>query len=425
MARIVVTSCMYLGDVAPFVEPANRLADRGHHVTFLAPGGFRDTLAGERFALATYPLDASPSRMHADPRHERLMRHPFLNQVRLARYWMGLGFLDDPEGGRASLRETLESADVVVTHATFGSAVVPVAEHLGIPAVVGQLFPMMIPTARWLPGVVPGPHSIGPRGNRAAWSAFAVGSGALMGDPRMNRHRAALGRPRLRGNSLRGWASATRTVVLVDREYFGRTADDWERTTWGGFSPWTGPSRPVDPAVDEFLDAGDPPVLVCLGTSAASGAGEAFARIATDLDRQGLRSLVLVGDPANLAQLGGRPGAFAFAPASHVLPRCRAAVVSGSLGTLAASLTAGVPVVVVPQLFDQVWHGRRVEQLGVGRMAWRARTVVDDVAAIEADPGYAERATALGTRFAANDGAAALVDAVEEVLGRSAPPAAV
>jgi UDP:flavonoid glycosyltransferase YjiC (YdhE family) len=419
VARVVVASCMYLGDVAPYVEPANRLVDRGHDVTFLAPAGFHELLGNERFELVTYPLDASPSAMHADPKHERLMRHPFLNFGRLGAYWMGKGFAEDPEAARGSLLDAFAGADVVVVHPTFGSAAVPVAEHLGIPTVVGQLFPMMIPTRQWLPSMFPGPASVGRPLNRAAWRAFAAVSGPMMGDRTLNRHREVLGRPRLRGNALRGWTSATRTVLLFDREYFGRTADDWERVTWGGFSPWAGPSRPLDPAVERFLDDGDPPVLVCLGTSAASGAGQAFARIAADLDRQGLRSLLLVGDPANLRALEDRPGAFAFAPVTQVLPRCRAAVVSGSLGTLAASLTAGVPVVVVPQLFDQLWHGRRVEQLGVGRLAWRARSVARDVAAIEADPGCAQRASALGSRLAAADGAAALVDAVESVVRRS------
>ena len=70
MARIVFASAAYLGDVAPFVEPANRLADRGHDVTFLAPLGFHGVLAGERFRLATYLLDFSPAGMRADPTHE-------------------------------------------------------------------------------------------------------------------------------------------------------------------------------------------------------------------------------------------------------------------------------------------------------------------------------------------------------------------
>ena len=118
---------------------------------------------------------------------------------------------------------------------------------------------------------------------------------------------------------------------------------NWPSVTWGGFSHWPVPSGAApDPAVDAFLDDGDAPVLVTLGTSSASGAGRAFATMAAGLDARGLRSLLLVGDEQNLAHVKGREGAFVFAPVARVLPRCRVAVVSGALGTLAAALSAGV-----------------------------------------------------------------------------------
>jgi len=66
---------------------------------------------------------------------------------------------------------------------------------------------------------------------------------------------------------------------------------------------------------------------------------------------------VLAGNEANAAALAGQPGVVAFAPLAELLPRCRAAVVSGALGGVAAALSAGVPAVVHPQLFDQFWHG--------------------------------------------------------------------
>ncbi len=91
-------------------------------------------------------------------------------------------------------------------------------------------------------------------------------------------------------------------------------------------------------------------------------------------------------------------------------------MVSGALGAMAAALSAGVPVVVVPQLFDQLWHGGRVEQLGVGLLAHKPAAVVDAVARIEADPSFAANARALAARMAGEDGAAALADVAESVL---------
>src|SRR5437868_6127245 len=61
VSRIVFAAAAYLGDVAPFVEPANRLVERGHEVEFVVPSGFHQMLAGELFRLKTYPLDFSPA----------------------------------------------------------------------------------------------------------------------------------------------------------------------------------------------------------------------------------------------------------------------------------------------------------------------------------------------------------------------------
>lgn len=417
MARIVFASAAYLGDVAPFVEPANRLVGRGHEVTFLAPPGFHPVLAGERFRLATYPLDFSPSGLRADPAHERLMRHPWLNQVRLGRYWMQRGLVADPTAGRDALLRTLDGADVLVTHPTFGSATVPVAQLLGIPVVVGQLFPMLMPTAAWTPPIPVRNHDLGSVANRLTWRAFARASGMALHDGAMNRYRESLGVGPLHGAALLSWTAAARTVVLVSRHYFGDEPDDWEDWRLAGFSPWRGPAgQHVDERVDAFVDAGDPPVLVCLGTSAAASAGPAFAAIAEGLRQRGLRPLLLVGHSANLRYVRAVPGAFEFAPVTAVVARCSAAVVSGALGTLAAALTAGVPVVVLPQLFDQLWHGQRVEELGVGIMVTRPNKVPAAVAKLLREPSYHDRAGALATRLAAEDGASALVDTVEATI---------
>ena len=58
-----------------------------------------------------------------------------------------------------------------------------------------------------------------------------------------------------------------------------------------------------------------------------------------------------------------------------MLPRCSAAVLSGALGSVAASLAAGIPVVIHPQLWDQFWHGRQVTKPGVGAIARKPATI--------------------------------------------------
>jgi rhamnosyltransferase subunit B len=276
---------------------------------------------------------------------------------------------------------------------------------------------MMIPTAHWMPPFGPSSPNLGRPLNRASWTVLRQMTSFAFRDRKINAVRAQLGQSRLRGNAGWAWLEADRTVVLASRHYYGPGADDWPPVTWGGFSIWHGPDdQTLDPALDAHVDAGDPPVLVTLGTSAATDASEQFARIAGDLDAAGLRSVLLVGHEGNLARVADRPGAVTFAPITELLPRCRVAVVSGALGGLAAALTAGVPVVIHPQLFDQVWHGRRVEQLGVGVMARKSEDVGAAVERIVDDPSYTERARALAAAMAGEDGSRVLADAVESLL---------
>lgn len=417
MARIAVTSCVYLGDVAPYIPVARRLREAGHDVVFVAPEGFRSVLEPEPFAFHPYAMDCSPATMHADPVHTKLMRHPARNISRLGAYWMDRSFADDPARAIRSLQDGFDGADVVVTHPTMGAVTVPVAHSMGVPVVAGHLFPMMIPTDRWTPPLgsrslrLPVPLS------RMAWEILRRLGARAFRDDIVNGERERLGLAPIRCNGGWAWTEADATVVLVSPHYYGDGAPDWPPVTWGGFSIWHGPDgQQVDEALDQYVDVGEPPVLVMLGTSAATDAGMQFARIATDLDRRGLRSVLLVGDPANLSEVGQRDGAVTFAPVTQLLPRCSVAVVSGALGGVAAALSAGVPVVIHPQLFDQVWHGRRVEDLGVGLMAKRTGQVAAAAKRINDDPGYAERARALAAKMAGEDGSGAMVRAVEALL---------
>ena len=417
MGRIAVTSCVYLGDVAPYIPVARKLHETGHEVVFVAPEGFRSVLEREPFEFHPYALNCSPATMHADPVHTKLMRHPALNMSRLGAYWMDRAFADDPTTAIRSLQAGFDGADAVVTHPTMGSVSVPVAKTMGIRVVTGHLFPMMIPTDHWTPPIGSRSLRLPARANRLAWEVLRRAGGRAFRDDTINAERAKLGLDPIRCNGGWAWTESDATVMLVSRHYYGDGAPDWPELTWGGFSIWHGPDdQELEPELDRYVDAGDPPVVVMLGTSAATNAGAQFARIAADLDRAGTRSVLLVGDPANLAAVADRPGAVTFAPVTKLLPRCQVAVVSGALGGVAAALTAGVPVVVVPQLFDQVWHGRRVEDLGVGFMARRSGQVGNAVLRIQRDPSIADRARALGARLQQEDGAAAMVTVVERLL---------
>lgn len=418
MARVTITSCMYLGDVAPFIPVARRLHEAGHDVTFVAPGGFGSFLEPEAFTYARYALDCSPNAIDADPVHTKLMRHAFVNAGRLATYWMDRAFADDPEAAVASLRAGMTGADVVITHPTMASVTLPLARAVGAAVVVGHLFPMMIPTAAWTPPLYSRSLSLPMPLNRAAWQLLRAASTVLFRDREINDLRRSCGLAPLRGNAGWAWIEADTTVTLASRHYYGDGAPDWPPVVWGGFSIWAGSAQYVlDPYLSDYIDAGTPPVVVTFGTSAATGAGARFARVAYDLDAAGLRSVLLVGHERNLEPVRSHPAAVTFAPLTSLLPRSSVAVVSGALGGLAAALCAGVPVVVHPQMVDQVWHARRVTELGVGLAARRVSDIGPAVVRVTSEPAFTDRARALAASMAGEDGPGAVVAAVEQLVG--------
>lgn len=407
---------MYLGDVAPFLAVARELGDRGHDVVGVFPEGFRQLAKDEPFAFHPYALDASPAVLHADSEHQRIVQHPFRNVFAFGKLLMERGLLDDVDGALESLRAGFDGADAVVTHPIFASIAVPVAHSMGIPVVCGHLFPMTIATEAWGPPA--GRRSVPVRGRiaRTAWAAVDTGSDRVFAGARVNKVRRRLGATPRRGAATSAWTEADRTVLLASEHWFGPSPADWSAYRWGGFTAWAPAGAALDPEVVRYLDDGNPPVLVTLGTSAASDAGERFRRLRDDLLAIGERPLLLTGTTVDLGALADEAGVFGFAPIDLVAPRCSAAVVSGALGSLAAAARAGLPTVVHPQLFDQVWNAGQAERLGIGVHARSTRQVPGAVQRVLDDPDVARRARELARKMDGEDGAGACADAVENLL---------
>ncbi len=425
MSRVVVTAVGYVGDIAPFIEPARRLFAAGHDVVFVAPAGYRALLAEEPFAFTSYPGgDLSATAMHADPYHERLLRRPILNSPRLARYYINGYFAADPDRVTDGWRQLLDGADALVSAIAPAPVVIPIAKQLGVKSVVGTVVPMIIPTTRRMPPFVPGPRSLGRVGNRLAWFQSDLALHATYAGPALNRLRAQCGQPKHLAPGAHGYRGADRLVALAPEPFAGPGFDDWPELVWGGFSRWRPAGMEVPDQVESFLASGSPPVVVTLGSSAASGAAARFATIATAITDLGHRALMVTGTEQlrseTQAASGTNPAVLcaAFVPLEDVVARSKAAVISGSLGSVGVALHTGKATVVVPSLFDQGWNGRRLQQLGLGRRATTPRAIRTAIKSVITDDSYGERAGAMALRIRSSNGAQAITDAVLKLLAQ-------
>ena len=135
----------------------------------------------------------------------------------------------------------------------------------------------------------------------------------------------------------------------------------------------------------------------------------------------GARALV-IGAPADVLPdpLPDDVFALPFAPFSQIYPRCAAVIHHGGTGTLAQSLRAGVPALVVPWGVDQFFAGAQLARVGAGRWirrpAFTAERGAHEVAALLDDPSYHRRAQAIAQQIATEDGVAAFADLLEKLL---------
>jgi rhamnosyltransferase subunit B len=203
----------------------------------------------------------------------------------------------------------------------------------------------------------------------------------------------------------------------------GAPQSDWyPKTDVTGFVYYDKLNGPAEPALLEFLDRGEPPVVFTLGTNAVTVAGN-FYRVSLEVARRsGRRAVLLTGsDPRNqVAEKSLPDGVFVtqYAAYSELFPRAAAVVHAGGIGTVAQTLRAGVPMIVVPHASDQPDNAARAERIGIARVIprnkYRTRRVLQELSRLLDDPRYASRAKILGVQVRGEDGLARACEALEK-----------
>ncbi|MEY2505211.1 MAG: rhamnosyltransferase subunit, partial [Verrucomicrobiota bacterium] len=172
----------------------------------------------------------------------------------------------------------------------------------------------------------------------------------------------------------------------------------------------------------EFLDAGPPPIVFTLGSSAFWVARNFYRDSITAAQALGRRALLLIGHSSNLppAALPDGVAAFEYAPYSEVLPRACAIVHQGGVGTTGQGLLSGKPVLILPHAHDQFDNAARMVRLGCGRALARPRfnaeTGTRELRSLLDNGSYLERAVEVAGVVRQERGASVAADEIEKVL---------
>jgi len=174
--------------------------------------------------------------------------------------------------------------------------------------------------------------------------------------------------------------------------------------------------------LEEFLNAGDPPIVFTLGSAAVLAAGQFYEISAQAAKLLGTRAVLLIGDDPRNRPTQPLPDSICvvqYAPYSVLFPRVELVVHQGGVGTTAQCLRAGRPMLIMPYSHDQPDNARRMRRLGAARVVLRSRYTAKRVArvlrAMLAEPEYEEEAQKAAQEIASENGASTACDALENL----------
>ncbi len=424
--RIVFSTFGTFGDVNPLIALSLELKRRGHTPVLAIPGMFREKVEPLGIEFAAVRPDQDP--------HDKQM---------VEMIW------DIKKGTERGLREFLfpairdsyhdlleavianGGADLLVTGELAYAGPI-VAAKTGIPWASYVLAPLSFfsgydppvlppyPTLSKVQSLVPGVGHLVPRFARLVTHNWSKPIYDLRQELGINRGE----------NPIFDAKHSPRLVLALFSRVLGDPQPDWPPNTLiTGFAFYDGDAGKMDlaPEIQQFFDAGRPPLVFTLGSAAVMAAGDFYEQSARAVELLGERAILLVGnEPHNRPRfaLSDKICVAAYAPFSQVFPRASAIIHQGGVGTTAQALRAGQPMLVMPYSHDQPDNARRVRHLGVAKVIQRkeytAEAAARKIKDLLDEQSYAERAAEISRRVSLENGAATACDALERIVEKKA-----
>jgi UDP:flavonoid glycosyltransferase YjiC (YdhE family) len=407
------------GDIQPCIALSQGLQRAGYRVQLAAPQDFAPFIHEHGVPFA--PLRGDVQELMASDTGRSFMEtgggNP-IKSIRTIRTLIGPVVMEMAEDLYAACRD----ADAIISLGVFAAFTRSVAEALDIPVINLEPTPLLptraFPAPSWpVQKNLGGPHNYlsGLAMLRVVWLWYR---------PFVNAFRERLGLTPLTGGRFIANLQATPMLGAYSPRIIPHPPDWPESLHVTGYlfldaqTDWQPP-----PALQAFLDVGEPPVYIGFGSMAGRTPDE-LARLVMDaLARSGRRGVLLTGwGGMDAGQATDSVFVAESIPHSWLFPRMAAVVHHGGAGTIAEGLRAGVPTVVVPFILDQPFWGARIKAMGLGpEPIPRKQLTADRLAhAIDLAVAHAEirqRAQACGRAIRAEDGVGNAVELVTRYLG--------
>ncbi|EYF08199.1 glycosyltransferase [Chondromyces apiculatus] len=412
------------GDVQPSVALGKGLAARGHTVRVLAGTNFHPWIVKHGLETAPSSLDMQDiMRTEWGVAWAEKGTNPLLASRAVARIHEQFGWALTED-----ILHACEGAELILSSFTSDFQACSIAEATGALHISVPLQPSALATRHGpssLAAVVPGKDSVLNQLFAKAMVEPTIWRWTGANVNRLRRERLRL--PEHTRSTAFEALRRTPTLHGCSAHIAPRAPDwpaDWQVTGYW-FLDEAEPYAPPE-SLTRFLDAGEPPVCIGFGSMPASDPAALTRMFIDAISRSGRRAILLSG----WAGLGGVPLPDTFfqidsAPHDWLFPRVAAVVTHGGAGSVAASLRAGRPTLVVPHMSDQIYWGRRVAELQLGpspipRPRLRADRLAEAIA-LTSDPAIRRNAEAMGAKIRAEDGVTTAVDAIEGIIAARRP----
>ncbi|MCK0173988.1 MULTISPECIES: glycosyltransferase [Mycobacteriaceae] len=365
--KVVLASWGSRGEVEPLAAVGRELTHRGHDVLMAVPPDMVGFTESAGLEVVEYGPEWHPFSDAYRDYWTFFFRNPWRIQ-KLGQMWREVSdpLLRSRPQVSATLSSLLQDADLLLTGMNFEETAANVAECLDVP----------LATLHWFPLRANGqlvPLLPAPLGRRLMtvleWLSWR---GAKRTEDTQRRE---LGLPKVN----RPWQTriagrGSLELQAYDEVCFPGLAGEWAQ--WNAQRPAKRPfigtlalelTTDADEDVLSWIAAGPPPIFFGFGSMPLKSPSATVAMIASTCARLGERALIGTAgaDFSDVPQFENVKvvGLVNFAA---VFPVCRAVVHHGGAGTTAASLRAGVPILILSTDFNQALWGAQIKKLGVG-----------------------------------------------------------
>lgn len=408
------------GDVQPYVALGKGLHEAGHAVRLITHVNYETFVRS--YGLGFWPMQGDVQEIMQTPEMRELTeRGNFLAITRRTAQLAQGVVLEWTKEGLAACA----GMDLLVAGVGGLNVAIALAEKTGLPLLQAYVFPFT-PT-RAFPAVLlpPGVPRLGGAFNRFThhvtrqfmWQGF--------------RGADTLARQKVLGLPAAAFFGPYRSPVLhnspilygISPSVIAKPADWGDNVHVTGYwlldaaADWTPP-----PALQQFLDAGAPPVTIGFGSMSNRNPEATLDLVLHALDQTGQRAIILSGW-GGLQKESWPDNVFVAEAIPHtwLFERVAAVVHHGGAGTTAAGLRAGVPSIIIPFFGDQPFWGEKVAELGVGptaipRQKLTAARLAQAIHQAVTDEKMRENAAALGSQIRSEDGVARAVKLIQNIL---------